>query len=138
MEEEKIYTKEELDKKLTEKERIFCHEYIIDWNGSRAARKAKYSENTCAAIASENLRKPHIKQYIDFIKDDIEKEAGITKLSQVMSIMDIALKEDASDRDKLSARAELNKMLGYNAPEKMTINENMNIPIVSFVKNDRT
>ena len=90
MAEDKIYTLEELQKKLTEKERIFCHEYIIDWNGSRAARAAGYSENTCAVIACENLTKPHIKQYIAFIKDDIEKEAGVSKLRNLKELAKIA------------------------------------------------
>jgi len=53
-----VYTKAELLKKLTEKEHSFCHNYIIKWNGSQSARDAGYSEHTCAAIASENLRKP--------------------------------------------------------------------------------
>jgi len=90
MEKEKKYTLKELKKKLTEKERIFCHEYIIDWNGARAARKAGYSEKTCYVIASENLTKPYIKQYIDFIKNDIEKESGISKLRNLNELSKIA------------------------------------------------
>lgn len=90
MSEEKKYTLSELKKKLTDKERIFCHQYIIDWNGSRAAREAGYSDKTRAEIASENLRKPHIKQYIEFIKDDIEKESGVSKLRQINELAKIA------------------------------------------------
>ena len=87
---DKVYTLPELKKKLTEKERIFCHQYIIDWNGARSAREAGYSEKTCYVIASENLTKPHIKQYIDFIKDDYEKEAGISKLKNLHELAKIA------------------------------------------------
>lgn len=90
MTKDKEYTLKELQDKLTEKERIFCHEYIIDWNGSRAARKAGYSEKTCAVISNENLTKPYIKQYIDFIKDDIAKEANISKLSLINELKKIA------------------------------------------------
>lgn len=88
--EEKKYTLEELQKKLTKKECIFCHQYIIDWNGARSAREAGYSEKTCAVIASENLTKPYINQYIDFIKNDFEKEAGISKLRQLNELKLIA------------------------------------------------
>ena len=91
MTEEKQYTLKELQKKLTEKERIFCHEYIIDWNGSRAARVAKYSEKTATEIAHQNLLKLHIKQYIAYIKDDIAKEAGISKLSLINELKKIAM-----------------------------------------------
>lgn len=116
--ENKQYTLDELKDKLTEKEKIFCHEYIIDWNGARAARVAGYSEKTAKQIAHDNLTKLYLNQYIDFIKDDYEKEAGITKLSQINGFLEIINDENASNRDRISARTELNKMLGYNAPEK--------------------
>ena len=86
----KQYTLEELKAKLTEKERLFCHQYIIDWNGARSARTAGYSENTCCEIAFENLRKPHIKQYIDFIKNNLEEESGISKLRNLQELAKIA------------------------------------------------
>lgn len=88
--EPKTYTFEELKAKLTQKEKIFCHEYIVDWNGSRAARKAGYSETSCRDIASENLTKPHIKQYVAFIKDNLEEEAGISKLRNLKELAKIA------------------------------------------------
>lgn len=190
---DKIYTLKELQDKLTEKERIFSHEYIIDWNKSRAARKAGYSENTCGEIGYENLKKPHIKQYIEFIKDDVAKEAGITKLRQLNELAKIAYSsiahlhntwvelkdfENLTDEQKdaiestetktevkqsynfdtdkkemvdvkfvkiklypkITAIQEINKMLGYNAPEKidhgssdgsMTPKENVNYSNVS-------
>lgn len=88
--EPKIYTLEELKAKLTPKERIFCHEYIVDWNGSRAARKAGYSEDSAKEIACATLTKVHIKQYIAFIKDNLEEEAGISKLKNLKELAKIA------------------------------------------------
>lgn len=90
MTEQKQYTLKELKDKLTEKERLFCHEYIIEWNGAKSARKAGYSEKTCYSIASENLTKPYIQQYIDFIKTDYEKECGISKIRQIKEYTKIA------------------------------------------------
>ena len=66
--------------KLTEKQRIFCHEYIIDWNGARAARVAGYTEDNAKQIATENLSKPYLKEYIASIRNNLEEESGITKL----------------------------------------------------------
>lgn len=88
--ESKNYTLKELKKKLTPKERIFCHEYIIDWNGARAARKAGYSEKGANVQASHILAKIHIQQYIDFIKDDIAGEAKISKLMLVNELRKLA------------------------------------------------
>jgi phage terminase small subunit len=68
------------DTPLTEKQRIFCREYIYDWNGARAARAAGYSEATAKEIASENLTKPNIQAYIAEIQRDLEKLAGLSRL----------------------------------------------------------
>jgi len=84
------YSRSDLEKKLTRKQRIFCHEYIIDWNGSRAARVAKYSPKSCRQVAAENLTKPYIMQYIELIKHDYEKNCGISKTKQINELMKIA------------------------------------------------
>lgn len=74
---------------LTDKEKRFCQEYIIDFNGSRAARDAGYSENTAAEIAYENLRKPHIKQYMgELLKPKCDK-LDITVESVLKDIQEI-------------------------------------------------
>lgn len=65
---------------LTKKQKIFCHEYILDWNATRAAKEAGYSEKTAAETGYENLRKPQIKAYIEEIQKNLEKEAGISPL----------------------------------------------------------
>ena len=90
MAEDKIYTLDELKKKLTEKERIFCHQWIIDFNGARSARVAGYSEESAKQIASENLTKPYLQQYIAFIKNNLEEESGITKLRNLLELAKIA------------------------------------------------
>jgi phage terminase small subunit len=56
--------KQSKDQKLTDKEQAFCREYVISWNGTRAAIDAGYSKKTAAVIAWENLRKPKIQAYI--------------------------------------------------------------------------
>lgn len=65
---------------LNERQKIFCREYIYDWNGTRAAIVAGYSEKTAAVIASENLTKPNIQAYVREIQEDLEKIAGISRL----------------------------------------------------------
>jgi len=46
--------------KLTEKQKLFIKEYLIDFNATRAAKEAGYSEHTARAIGAENLTKPLI------------------------------------------------------------------------------
>lgn len=83
-------SKEALLEDLTEKQKIFCREYIFDWNGTRAAKIAGYSESTAAVIASENLRKPNIQAYITEIQRDLEKTAGISRLRVITEHQKIA------------------------------------------------
>ena len=51
--------------KLTVKQKAFADYYIQLGNATEAAIKAGYSKKTAAEAGSENLRKPHIKKYID-------------------------------------------------------------------------
>lgn len=58
--------------KLTAKQKMFIKEYLIDMNGTQAAIRAGYSEDTAQQIASENLLKPLIKEKID---EELSKRA---------------------------------------------------------------
>lgn len=83
---------------LTDKQRRFCEEYVIDWNGARAARAAGYSENTAEVIASENLRKPNIQAYISEIQKDLAKLCGISAAMVANEYKKIAFNSAASLR----------------------------------------
>lgn len=52
------------DKKLNTRQALFVAEYVIDWNATRAALAAGYSEKTATNIGAENLRKPYIQREI--------------------------------------------------------------------------
>ena len=49
---------------MTAKQQRFCDEYLIDLDGTKAAIRAGYSPKTARSIASENLTKPYIREYI--------------------------------------------------------------------------
>lgn len=49
---------------MTEKQKLFCEEYLISLNATQAAIKAGYSEKTAYSIGNENLKKPEIQEYI--------------------------------------------------------------------------
>ena len=85
--------KKNLPPSLTAQQQIFCCEYIIDWNGTRA-RKVAYpktkNDNVAAVEAHNLLRKPKIKAYIDKMKNEIETQAGISKLLQINELKPLA------------------------------------------------
>jgi len=93
MAEEKKYIKPELKKLLTPKQVIFCHQYIIDWNGTRSYKAAYVGckkDSSARANASILLTNTNICKYIDLIKDDFEVESGITKLRQLNELSKLA------------------------------------------------
>jgi len=111
--------------KLTKKQDAFVKEYLLNgFNGTQAAIKAGYSENTAYSIANENLNKPDIKKAIEahqakadksFIKS---KEDKLQILEEVMK----ACKFKDTEKGMLNANAviaaikEHNLMQGDNAP----------------------
>ncbi|EML0361272.1 terminase small subunit [Providencia rettgeri] len=46
---------------LTDKQEMFCREYLVDLNATQAAIRAGYSDKTANRTASENLSKPDIQ-----------------------------------------------------------------------------
>nr|WP_305071650.1 terminase small subunit [Providencia sp. wls1938] len=63
---------------LNEQQTRFCQEYIVDLNGTQAAIRAGYSEKSAAQIASENLRKPHIRAHIKKLAAERNEAVGLS------------------------------------------------------------
>ena len=69
-------------KKLTEKQKIFCNEYLVDLNATRSYKKAYPNvkkDEVARANASRLLTKANIKEYIDKRIKDREKRTEITQ-----------------------------------------------------------
>ena len=59
---------------ITEKQKRFVDEYLIDLNATQAAIRAGYSKKTAHVIGPENLEKPDIKQQIDRRMQEIKSK----------------------------------------------------------------
>lgn len=64
--------------KLTDKQEMFCQEYLIDLNATQAAIRAGYSKKTARDIACENLAKPNIQARIAELKESRSNRIEIT------------------------------------------------------------
>lgn len=73
--------------KLTEKQKRFVEEYLIDLNATQAAIRAGYSGNTAKEIGYENLTKPHIATEIE---KAMEERSERTKISADRVLDEIA------------------------------------------------
>lgn len=63
---------------LSEKQKKFCEEYIIDFNATKAAIRAGYAENSARQQACEMLTKPNIQKYVALLQQEASRKAQIT------------------------------------------------------------
>lgn len=64
---------------LTEKQELFCQRYLVDFNATKAAKEAGYSEDTAHAIGWENLKKPEIQNRIAQLRAEMGNKFNITR-----------------------------------------------------------
>lgn len=94
---------------MTEKQKIFCEEYIVDLNATRAY-KAAYpnvkNDNTAAAAAARLLRIVNVREYID---TRLEEKAGalVAKQDEVLQYLTEVLRDDDETTKSRLKAAEL-------------------------------
>lgn len=76
---------------MTNKQKRFCEEYLIDLNATQAAIRAGYSSESAYAIGSENMKKPQIRARIDKAIAEQSKRTGINADRVVRELARIAL-----------------------------------------------
>lgn len=81
---------------LTEKQRRFCDEYLIDLNATQAAIRAGYSPKTAAAIAAENLTKPKVAENIKKRMNEKE-DALIAKQDEVLKYLTAVMRREMKE-----------------------------------------
>ena len=62
---------------MNDKQAAFVREYLVDKNGSAAARRAGYSEKTAHAISSRLLRDPRVSGAVKTGLDKLAQETGV-------------------------------------------------------------
>lgn len=78
-----------MDNKLTDKQRIFASEYLIDFNATRAYKKAYPNvkkDETAKSSGSRLLTNVNVKNYIDEKMQGIE-DKNIAKAEEVMQYL---------------------------------------------------
>ena len=67
---------------LTDKQIIFCHEYVIDMNATRAylaAYPSCRSKESAWAAASRSLGNVKVQKYLEFLREERKKKLEITE-----------------------------------------------------------
>lgn len=75
---------------MTQKQKRFIEEYMIDLNATQAAIRAGYSPDSAKAIGSENLTKPDIQARIAKAMAERSRRTGVNADRVVMELAKIA------------------------------------------------
>ena len=89
---------------LTEQQKRFVEEYLIDMNGARAARAAGYSESAARNTASRLLKKPEVAQAVREAREKLSERTEITQdwvLQRWAAIADVDKREFFDDAGRL-------------------------------------
>lgn len=96
----------------------FCIEYLVDFNGTRAAIAAGYSEKSAKAIAHENLTKPDLRRFIDAQLSRFTEDQFVSRAAIVNELARYAFKgrngshPGVKDRDAIQALVLLDRHVG--------------------------
>src|SRR5574344_1100354 len=107
--------------KLTEKQKIFANEYLVDLNATRAYRVSYPSikkEETINAAASRMLRNVKVKEYIDQQLKKIE-DKSIADATEVMKYLTSVM------RNEIKEEVVVTEGIGDGCSEARTIKKDM-------------
>ena len=138
---------------LTEKQKRFCDEYLIDLNATQAAIRAGYSERSARQIAERNMTKDDIQKYIKERMSEKEKQL-IADQDEVLKYLTSVLRGEStaqeiviegtgdgcseaktmekapSEKERLKAAELLGKRYALFT-DKVTVSPTLNIPFVT-------
>ncbi|MGL5713701.1 MAG: terminase small subunit [Paraclostridium sp.] len=111
--------------KLTLRQQKFCDFYLETGNASEAARMAGYKGKNLNNMASENLAKPYIKQYLDSRLKELESKR-VASVSEIMEFYTNVLRGKETDAfgldvgidSRIKAAEQLGKRLGMGATSR--------------------
>ncbi len=78
---------------LTDKEKMFCAEYIIDLDATQAAIRAGYSEDSASTTAYHVKQRPEVAAYINQLLDEKMLRLRITADQVLLELAKIAFAE---------------------------------------------
>lgn len=121
--------------KLTEKQKRFCEEYLIDLNATQAAIRAGYPTRTARSVGSENLTKPDIQKYLSGLMERKQKKRIASSddvLEYLTGVLSGESEPDAQARDRLKAAELLAKYHGLMAPQQVEVKSEVTVNVDQF------
>src|ERR1017187_6728527 len=97
---------------LTDKQRTFCNEYVIELNATNAAIKAGYSEESARSTASHLLDDPDVAAYVQKLQEDKFWRLRITADQVLAELAKIGFAEIEEEDGRGSATLTMSKGSG--------------------------
>ena len=113
--------------KLSDKQELFCLEYLKDLNATQAAIRAKYSVKTAGHIGLENLQKPGIQSRLQQLNGKRLKNVGLQGEDVLKELQKIAF-SDVTDYTEVAEGGEVTAI---------PLNEIKNTQAVKKIKSHR-
>lgn len=128
--------------KLTDKQEMFCQEYIKDLNATQAAIRAGYSERTANRIGTENLSKLVIEKRIQELKDKRVQRTKIdadymTKTLQAWLEVDVTQLLSLTVEQIKSLPLEVRKMVQAAKPTNIKTEDGQVLYDIKFVSKEK-
>lgn len=111
---------------LTDRQDLFCKEWIVDMNATRAAIDAGYSKRAARAIASRLMSKPEINERIEELMAEKDDEL-IAKQDEVLKYLTSVMRREKKENIVVTVSQSEEKWLpdenGTMRKQKITITE---------------
>lgn len=121
---------------LTPKQELFCQTYVKTGNASEAYRTAynasKMKDTTINEKSSRLLKEYKISTRVNFLRNKVEEKHDLTKDKIINRLKEIIFAQEQLGVDKIDLTAmnkaidTVNKMLGYNEPDKVEHSGSLN------------
>ena len=114
---------------------MLSHLYIVEDMSLKDAYRNAYpqkegvSDKQVCANASRLYSKSHIKEYCEYLLEDMSKSIELTSKSIINGFMQIAFGDESTDSNKLKALEQLAKIKGLYKDEKTITHQVIKIDI---------
>lgn len=72
--------------KLTERQRRFCEEYLIDGNATQAAIRAGYSKRSATVVSTTLMKNPRVQAHLKALLDELHS-AKVANAQEVLEYL---------------------------------------------------
>ena len=84
-------------RKLTERQRRFCEEYLIDGNASQAAIRAGYSKRSSTVVSTTLMKNPQVQAYLKKLLDELHS-AKVADAQEVLEYLTSVMRGEQSEQ----------------------------------------